>query len=206
MKRYIVIFTLILMNYSCKAQQQSILRTLTFQDTFNEDYFRQKGDYVKDSYNQLNPYIGTWKYEGSEKTLILKIQKVPMFYENIRKAYSDELLITYKYIKNGTVIVDNLNAPIITSFENISSIDAKKYGTFSLTYFMNELYLTGSIKDIPLNITTNAEIHPVNPVNGTFNTIKIYYNGMISTRGNPDSFYVGKPTFELPNKVELIKQ
>ncbi|SFT60548.1 hypothetical protein SAMN05421857_2032 [Chryseobacterium formosense] len=29
---------------------------------------------------------------------------------------------------------------------------------------------------------------------------------MISTKGNPDSFYVGKPTFELPNKVELIKQ
>lgn len=206
MEKYILTFILILMNYSCNAQQQPVLRTLTFQDTFNEDYFYKKGDYVKDLYNQLDPYVGVWKYEGNGKTFILKIQKAEMFYNDISKTYRDKVLVTYKYLKNGIVIVDNLNAPTIYNYDNISNDNAKKYGTFSFIYFMNELFLTGSITDIPLNITTNAEIHPVNPTNGTFNKIKIYYNGMISYRGNPDSFYEGKPTFELPNNIELVKQ
>ncbi|MCX8526486.1 hypothetical protein OF897_21465 [Chryseobacterium formosus] len=207
MKKHILIFLLIIMNYSCKAQQQPVLRTLSFQDTFNDDFYFEKGDYVKDMYNQLDPYVGTWKYEGNGKTFILKIQKVPMFYDVLSKIYKDKLLVTYKYIKNGTVIIDNLSAPVITSFENLSDIEGKKYGTFSLISFMNEIFLSGSIKDIPLNITTNAEIHPVNfGVLGETPRIKIYYNGLNSFKGNPASFYVGKPTFEIPNKVELIKQ
>lgn len=206
MKNILKIFALVLSINYMNAQQQPILNTISFQDYFHEDYFGKKGDYVKDMYNQLNPYVGTWKYEGNGKTLILKIQKVEMFYESIGKTYMDELLVTYKYIKNGNVEVDYLNLPIITSYENINSSEAKKYGTFHLINFNNDLYISGSITDIPLNILTDAEIHPVNPVNGVFNKIKIYYNGFISIRGNQESFYVGKPTFELPNAVELIKQ
>jgi len=181
-----------------------LLRTLSIQDTYDIDFDLKEGDYLKDTQNQLNSYIGTWKYEGNGKTLILRIQKIEMFYNGISENYRDKLLITYKYIKNGNTLVDNLNAPIITTFKNIESETGKKYGTFGLS--RNESFLTGSLTDIPLNILTNAEIHPTNPTNGTFTKIKIYYNGMISTRGNPDSFYVGKPTFELPNSVELIKQ
>lgn len=194
------------MNYSCKAQQP-VLRTLTFQETFDENFSFKKGDYVKDFFNELDPYVGTWKYEGNGKIFILKIQKVPMFYESIGKTYHDDLLVTYKYEKNGTVIVDNLNAPIITSFENLSNSEGKKYNTFSLDFYMNEFFLTGTMKDIPFNISTNAEIHPIDfGVIGVTPKIKIYFNSMISYRGNPESFYVGKPAFEIPNNVELIKQ
>lgn len=204
MKKYILIFIITIVNYSCKAQQHPILRTISIQDIYNADFDLQEGDYIKDTQNQLDPYIGTWKYEGNGKSLILKIQKVLSFYNGTGKFYDDTLLITYKYIKNGNTLVDNLNAPIITTFKNIESETGKKYGTFGLS--RNELFLTGSITDIPLNITTNTEIHPVDNMMGSFNKIKIYYNGLISYRGNPDSFYVGKPTFELPNSVELVKQ
>ncbi len=205
MKKYILIFILTIVNYSFKAQQHPILRTINIQDTNNTDFDLQEGDYIKDTQNQLDPYIGTWKYEDNEKSMILKIQKVPMFYNRIGEYYKDELLVTYKYIKNGSVVVDNLDAPIINSYDSVNKVDRKKYGTFSLN--RNEIFLIGSIRDIPLNILTNAEIHPVNFGQvGVIPKIKIYYNGMISTKGNPDSFYVGKPTFEIPNSVELIKQ
>lgn len=206
MKNYILLFMLI-MTCSCNAQQQPILRTLSFEDTFNEDYFSKDGDYVKDIHNQLDPYVGIWKYEGNGKTLILKIRKVQLFYNGISGTYRDKLLITYKYIKNGTIMIDNLDLPLINSFDNLSNDQGKKYGAFSLNKYDNELFLSGSLTDIPLNILVSTEIHPVNfGISGATPKIKISYNGNNSYRGNPESFYVGKPTFELPNFVELVKQ
>ncbi|QQV03647.1 MULTISPECIES: DUF6705 family protein [Chryseobacterium] len=206
MKKYIVLLVLIIMNCSCKAQQP-VLRTLTFEEFFDEYYSSKKGDYVKDTQNQLDPYVGIWKYQGTEKTLILKIQKVTMIYNSINKTYIDKLLVTYKYIKNGVVVVDNLDLPIVNSFQNMSYDNAKKYGTFSLNKYNNELFLSGSITDIPLNILTNTDIYPIDfNIIGVTPKIKIQYNGLMSYRGNPASFYVGKPTFELPNNVVLVKQ
>ncbi|WP_439480676.1 DUF6705 family protein [Chryseobacterium aquaticum] len=204
MKKYILI--LLLVAVSCTAQsQQPILRTLSFQECFSEDYSYKHGDYVKDFQNQLDPYIGTWKYEGNGMVLILKLQKVPMFYEDISKTYRDELLLTYKFIKDGVVLVDNLNAPVFNDFDSITKEERKKYGVYSFSSDMQNL--DGSITDIPLNILASSYIYPINPnVNGTFNQIKIEYNGMDAIRGNPKSFYVGKPTFILPNRVVLIRQ
>lgn len=205
MKKYILtLIFLISMNYLLFAQQHPILRTLSIQDTHILDFDLKEGDYIKDTYNQLNPYIGTWKYEGGDKVLVLKIQKVEFFYNGISETYRDKLLVTYKYIKNGIVVADNLNSPIITTFQNLDSITSKKYGTFQLS--KDEMFLSGSITDIILNVSTSAEIHPINSINGTFNSIKIYYNLLNSFKGNPASFYVGKPSFDLPNNVELIKQ
>ncbi|WP_439480672.1 DUF6705 family protein [Chryseobacterium aquaticum] len=204
MKKYILI--LLLVAVSCTAQsQQPILRTLSFQESFNEDYFLKHGDYIKDTQNQLNPYIGTWKYEGNGMTLILKLQKVLMFYNDSGKFYYDAILSTYKFVKDGVVLADNLNAPVITTFHNISDDVGKKYGTFSLSENMQNL--DGSLTDIPLNILASSYIYPINPSStGSFNQIKIEYNGINAIRGNPKSFYVGKPTFILPNRVVLIRQ
>ena len=117
---------------------------------------------------------------------------------------SDRLLVTYKFVKDGITLVDNLSEPLISTFHNISNDVGKKYGIYNFTVSLN--YITGRIKDIPLNISTSSDIYPVNPVNGTFNKIKIQYNGFNSYRGNPAEFYMGKPTFMLPNFVELIRQ
>ncbi|QQV03648.1 MULTISPECIES: DUF6705 family protein [Chryseobacterium] len=204
--KQILAILLLIMIVNCKAQQP-VLRTLTFEESFDENYFYKKGDYVKDTQNQLDPYVGIWKYQGTEKTLILKIQKVTMFYENIGKTYIDVLIITYKYVKNGVVVVDNLDIPVINNFDNTAVTNRKKYGTFSLNKYNNELFLSGSITDIPLNILTNTDIYPIDfNIIGVTPKIKIQYNGLMSYRGNPASFYVGKPTFELPNNVVLVKQ
>ncbi len=205
MKKYILTLALlVIMSCNAQSQQQSILRTLSFQDIFNTGYSYKHGDYVKDTQNQLDPYVGTWKYEGNNMTLILKLQKIPMFYEDISKTYRDELLATYKFVKDGVILVDNLNAPLINTYHNVNEESGKKYGTFSLSQNMQNL--DGSITDIPLNILASSYIYPINISNGTFNQIKIEYNGINAVRGNPKSFYVGKPTFILPNRVVLIRQ
>ncbi len=205
MKRYILTLLLVIMSCNAQSQQQPILRTLSFQDIFNTGYSYKHGDYVKDTQNQLDPYVGTWKYEGNGMVLILKLQKASMFYNDISKTYRDKLLATYKFVKDGVILVDNLNAPIISTYQNIGNENGKKYGTFSLSQNMQNL--DGSITDIPLNILASSYIYPVNPnSNGSFNQIKIEYNGINAIRGNPKSFYVGKPTFILPNRVVLIRQ
>lgn len=190
-----------------QAQTHTIVRTITIENSLTEEYNRMSGDYVKDVNNLLNPYIGTWKYEGNGMIFILKIKKVEQFISisnNGNYYYYDRLITTYKFVKDGNTLVDNLNASIINTFHNLDSGMSKKYGVFDFNENTN--YLSGIITEIPLNITTSSDIYPINSVGGTFNRIKIQYNGMNSIKGNPVDFYIGKPTFMIPNFVELIKQ
>jgi hypothetical protein len=205
MKKYILTLVL-LAAISCTAQsqQQPVLRILSFQEKYSNGYNLKEGDYIKDIQNQLDPYVGIWKYEGNGMILTLKLQKVPMFYNGTGEYYTDEILLTYKFIKDGITLVDNLNLPTISTFYNIGNQNSKKYGAFSLSQNMQNL--DGSITDIPLNILASSYIYPINISNGTFNQIKIEYNGINAVRGNPKSFYQGKPTFILPNRVVLIRQ
>ncbi|WP_366069196.1 DUF6705 family protein, partial [Flavobacterium sp.] len=204
MKKIILLFVLVCY-HTIQAQTYPVLRTVSIEESLDENYNELGGYYVKDINNLLNPYIGTWKYEGNGMIFILKIQKGEQFISisNIGKySFRDELLVTYKFVKNGETLVDNLNEPIINSFSQASG-NGRKYGF----YWFNSLdYVSGVITDIPLNITTSSDIYPVNQVGGVFNIIKIQYNGMNSVKGNPDEFYIGKPTFMIPNFVELIKQ
>ena len=187
-----------------QAQTYPVLRTVSVEQSLDENYNELSGDYIKDINNLLNPYVGTWKYEGNGMIFTLKAQKIEQYisaYNDGTYKYSDKLFVTYKFVKNGVTLVDNLNEPLVTSFSNGNG---KKFGR----YWFNEGldYISGIITDIPLNITTSSDIYPVNPVGGTFNRIKIQYNGMNSLRGNPADFYIGKPTFMIPNFVELIRQ
>jgi len=203
MKKLIIILVLVCFN-TIQAQTYPVLRTVSVEQSLEEDYNELNGDYVKDINNLLNPYIGTWKYEGNGMIFILKIQKVEQYistYNDGTYKYTDKLFVTYKFVKNGLTLVDNLNEPLVNSFSNGNG---RKYGR----YWFNESidYISGVISDIPLNITTSSDIYPVNPVGGFFDIIKIQYNGMNSLKGNPSDFYIGKPTFMIPNFVELIKQ
>lgn len=202
----IFILLVILSITTIQAQTYPVLRIVTIQESISEDYNRLSGDYVKDINNLLNPYTGTWKYEGNGMIFILKIQKVEQFISisnNGNYYYYDKLIITYKFVKNGVTLVDNLNEPLINTFYNVGNDIGKKYGSY---WFKSLDCVSGVITDIPLNITTSSDIFPVNSVGGTFNRIKIQYNGMNSIKGNPADFYIGKPTFMIPNFVELIKQ
>ena len=200
----IFILLVILSITTIQAQTYPVLRTVSVEQSLDENYNELNGDYIKDINNLLNPYIGTWKYEGNGMIFTLKIQKVEQYmsaYNDGTYKYSDKLFISYKFVKNGVTLVDNLNEPLVNSFSNGNG---KKFGRYWFNLSLD--YISGVITDIPLNITTSSDIFPVNPVGGTFNRIKIQYNGMNSIKGNPADFYIGKPTFMIPNFVELIKQ
>ena len=201
-----LILLLVLVSFkTIQAQTYPVLRTVSIQESLDENYNELNGDYIKDINNLLNPYIGTWKYEDNGMVFILKIQKVEQFISitNIGTYnFSDELCVTYKFVKNGITLVDNLNEPLINSYIQANG-NGKKYGFY---WFKSLEYVSGVITDLPLNITTSSDIYPINSVGGVFNKIKIQYNGMNSLKGNPADFYIGKPTFLIPNFVELIKQ
>lgn len=206
MKKTILVLLMVFFN-TIQAQNYPVLRTVSIEQSLDENYNRLSGDYIKDTNNLLNPYVGIWKYEGNGMIFILKIQKIEQFitFTKSGKYYLyDKLLVTYKFVKNGVTLVDNLNEPTINTFHNVGNIVGKKYGSYWFNQSLD--YVSGVITDIPLNITTSSDIYPVNPLGGTFNTIKIQYNGMNSLRGNPADFYEGKPAFMIPNFVELIRQ
>ena len=206
MKNIYLIFSILLFA-SCKAQNYPVLRTVSIEQSLDENYNELNGDYIKDINNLLDSYVGTWKYENNNILFIIKIRKVEQFitiYNDGSYEFRDELLVNYKFVKNGVTLVDNLNEPTINTFHNVGNIVGKKYGSYWFNQSLD--YVSGVITDIPLNITTSSDICPVNPVGGTFNTIKIQYNGMNSLRGNPADFYERKPTFMIPNFVELIRQ
>lgn len=206
MRKLILVLAMVFFN-TIQAQNYPVLRTVSIEQSLDENYNELNGDYIKDINNLLDSYVGTWKYENNNILFIIKIRKVEQFitiYNDGSYEFRDELLVNYKFVKNGVTLVDNLNEPTINTFYNVGNIVGKKYGSYWFNQSLD--YVSGVITDIPLNITTSSDIYPINPVGGTFNTIKIQYNGMNSLRGNPADFYEGKPAFMIPNFVELIRQ
>ncbi|MBE9490118.1 MAG: hypothetical protein IMY67_07495 [Bacteroidetes bacterium] len=72
--------------------------------------------YYKDVDNDFNPFIGEWKWEEGNNSLILQFQKVEMYhkqYPNYNNSetiheYFDYLIGEYKYIENSNVLVNTL--------------------------------------------------------------------------------------------------
>ncbi len=78
-----------------------------------------------------------------------------------------------------------------------------KYGEFLSTANMG--FLTGIITDLTLGIITSAELEFILTGRHTPPQIKLKMYGNNSRRIHPDSFYEGKPTFEIPNFILLTK-
>jgi hypothetical protein len=103
----IFLLTIILLSFSCKAQQTYPLDT-DYQTVPNYSY-------LKDINNELVPYIGTWKAAFNDKEITIKVDKIDKYlveYVN-NKFYQDILFIRYS-IKNsqGTIIKSTMNLPI----------------------------------------------------------------------------------------------
>lgn len=208
MKNIIKLFLLVTIFLSnCKAQNQPILRTIPMEETYSDDFYLKSGDYIKDTNNSLNKYVGTWQYNnGSGTILTIKIQKKSQLITVTPKSsyyYYDKIITTYKLVKNGVTLVDNLSLPIPNDFNNLS-VENMKYGKFSCVENIN--HVTGTITDLTLGIITSAEIEllELSSLNSP-PQIKFSMYGNDSRRLNPESFYEGKPTFEIPNFKTLSK-
>lgn len=84
---------------SCKAQNPIV-------GLDSPSYNATDGTYFKDLNNELDKFIGTWKFIDANDELIIEIEKkeqVP-----ISNKYRDYLVGEYKYVKDGEELVNTL--------------------------------------------------------------------------------------------------
>ncbi|MXS72013.1 hypothetical protein GSF70_12375 [Flavobacteriaceae bacterium W22] len=107
MMRNIILVLMIMM--SCKSFPQSncsqytILPLRTYTDIPEDQCY-----YRKDTQNELNDYVGTWKASWNNKSTFIYIKKITNKYDNVFKFNKDFLIIKFKTIdSNGAILFDN---------------------------------------------------------------------------------------------------
>lgn len=94
----IVLFLLIVSGGYAPAQQIEPLYD-------NPDY-AVPNTYYKDLYNDLDPFVGTWMYTNGNTSLTITLQKkIRVLNDNF---FEDMLIGGYKYVVNGTTVVNTL--------------------------------------------------------------------------------------------------
>ena len=90
----IFLLSIMLLSFSCKAQQIYPLNT-----SFSAI---QNNTYLKDTNNELIPFIGTWKATFDNKEITIKVDKVAqhLVESGTKTFYRDVLFIRYS-IKNA---------------------------------------------------------------------------------------------------------
>jgi len=118
MKKQIILIITILVILSCKAQ------TVTLDiATYSANDFNNNGEYLKDFNNNLDKFIGIWKWEDGNSSFTIKFEKVSMVsYQPYANYYADIIIGRYKYIQNGSTIIDNLNEVFDYKFYPISTV------------------------------------------------------------------------------------
>ncbi len=206
MKTIIKILILsITLSFSCNAQTRSIQRTLNLSDTFLDNHNHINGDYIKDNLNQLNAFEGNWVYNDGNGTIftVQLRKKIEVLNDTSdRYHFSDMLILTYKLVKNGVLLFDNLNTPLPNE---ILKTGQGTFGYYRL-YDNNDFNkLWGSFHDEIYNIIADCTIKKVPTPAGT--PEKISFDLYNAWRKNDPSFYQGLPsTFGVPDNVVLIKQ
>jgi hypothetical protein len=88
----ILLFTVVLICFTCKAQQQII--------PLETKGWPVEGTYYKDLNDELLPYIGTWKGTFDNKTFIITFTKYKD-YNSMGNYYKDRLIGKYKMLDNN---------------------------------------------------------------------------------------------------------
>ena len=103
MKKIIAVLIIVISHACALAQNPPVLRTLPARIKSTQEGFNANpGDYYKDLDNELDKYVGTWVYDDGNGTVFtLNLRKVEMFFsEGLEYRYTDEIIVTYKLIKN----------------------------------------------------------------------------------------------------------
>ena len=202
MRNILILLTLCL-SIKSFAQTREVQRIVP-QSVAHISYDYQNGDYIKDTENKLDQYVGTWEYnDGSGNVFTLKLQRVNQFLNDLggnRYSFSDEIIISYKLIKDNILIINKLND--IIPLEVPSSDDLLGFG------FVNNFHsydnLEGFFGDETYNIIANCEIIKLYTPLGQ--PEKIMFKLTKPFKRNDTSFYQGlSETYSVPNNVELTK-
>jgi hypothetical protein len=124
MKQLFLIMVFML-GLGCKAQ--SPIKSLY------TDYRELNGAYYKDLDNDLDKFVGTWKYTNGSTSLTITLIKKVMFHNLEGNYYEDTLIGEYKYTVNGVDVINtlnNLNSNYTSQFDyNISGLIIKDQTT-----------------------------------------------------------------------------
>ena len=71
------------------------------------------GAYYKDLNNNLDDYVGTWKYVDGGSSLEIVIEKKLMYFNDFSNIYEDILIGEYKYIEDGILKINTLDLMIV---------------------------------------------------------------------------------------------
>ncbi|MCW4468035.1 hypothetical protein OGH69_03580 [Flavobacterium sp. MFBS3-15] len=91
----ILLFTLSL----CKAQIQPILE---------QGIGLEAGFYYKDTFNELDKFTGTWRYESGSILFEITLQKKEKLFNGSNNNYCDILVGEYRYVDGTNTIVNTL--------------------------------------------------------------------------------------------------
>jgi hypothetical protein len=197
-----IFFILFCISSSIYAQYP-VLSTTSLIDPLSDVKFNTNGNYAVDTNNELDQYVGLWRYNQNGVLFELLIEKrikymgTKIEYQNgLWYNYSDCALFRYKLVKNGSTLYDNLNTPIPQFGWSSQGL---KYGIYN--------YISGSIIDYTRNVLGSVDIKKL-PTSG--GQQKIFFNLGEGTYLllNPISYYQGSslPLFNIPtNGIEMVK-
>lgn len=183
----LLFISLFIFTFSCKAQQIYPLRT--YIDI-------PENSYLKDTNNELQDYVGTWKGTWNNKTIFLTFKKVNNNYNSTLKYYKDYLIGKF-IVKdvNGNVLFDNTNLSDdyakIRGFGFIKNMDK-----YLISYIDPDLcHTTGSIR---INFTDTSKTQLQWSYSQDFNLIDktCFFHGLPQSQ-RPDP---------LPMNIILTKQ
>ena len=101
----IIYLSFILLCLACKAQYNVVPLDGTEQNTsiINPNL----PDYYKDLNNDLDAFVGTWKYQNGNTSFTISLKKVEQA-ETFGNNITDKLIGEYRYVENGIEIVNSL--------------------------------------------------------------------------------------------------
>ncbi|WP_143055654.1 DUF6705 family protein [Flavobacterium terrigena] len=111
-----IIYIFLLCTSSLFAQYP-VLTTTSLSNPDHDDQHSKHGNYAIDTNNDRQQYVGLWRYTTNDLLFELKIVKLdklcsstppPTGYTR-KYSFIDGVVITYKLVKNGIIIYDNLN-------------------------------------------------------------------------------------------------
>lgn len=103
---------------SCKAQNPVVAIDANYSSASN-------GTYFKDLNNEMEKFVGTWLYNINGISFTLTLQKKESVFNG--KHYEDILIGEYKYVSNGTEVVNTL-----PNINNPNPVKHKVFGNYVL--------------------------------------------------------------------------
>ncbi|WP_123852271.1 DUF6705 family protein [Chryseobacterium shandongense] len=183
MKTTFLIIALFISMISCKAQTYPLR-------TFTE---LPENAYLKDTNNELQYYVGTWKGTWNNKTIYITFKKITNQYNPNLKYYKDFLIGKFKIVNsNGQILFDNTSTS-----DNDAKITGGKFrkvdDKYSLGYIDSDVCMDGYIM---INFTDSAK-----------SQLQWYYSDWTDIITPDCPYYNANPFPEpLPKNIILTKE